>query len=667
MKDEGLVSSCCGDLGNVFRSEGRYKDAEQLFSKHDKYALSRGDIYGLAIASGNIGFLKFYNRKEFDDSVECQFIEYSLAEQVGDFARMGMAFNKIGKLLYQSGLQQRSRGDVQYRPSVVHAGRPMLLAREWRGGKFKEALVLADASRGRTLAEIVRKRLSGCSDISSGEETVTLNEEFIVESFDNLVRVSCELSTTLVFYFMVKEFDQSWHGLETKVEVNDESIVSLRRSLGQKSQKEEVAKILRSCGEQKKVFREAQRHFAPLKGEEVLSSLEGFEHEFATAECPEEDPQDNSNTQSQMEKDKSSFTTSEESIQHPLSTSVFSHSCAYSKSDKAKSKISIASKPSGNPIDEEAMTTSLGGSGAPSPGLEHDITIKPSGEESNSSVEGNNNIEEENGEQFPVKNNPELDPWIPMLSQLHKILIEPDIDFLPRKEETRRVTFIPQDFLLKVPFAALQRYSRSHYFMEDFIISTSPAVHFLDLACASRETVQETTAPQELTLLAVGNPIMPFEELPQLPSEELEVRMIKQIINSPMSEILIGSQAQKTESGLECNGILTAEEVMGLELNANLVVLSCCENGLGKVTGDGLLGLSRAFLADGAACVIVTLWKIDDGPASELMMSFHREYKASRDAAVSLERSMKILKSKEDTRSPQHWAAFSIIVQVLLV
>ena len=77
-------------------------------------------------------------------------------------------------------------------------------------GKFKEALVLADASRGRTLAEIVRKRLSGRSDTSSGEETVTLNKEFIVESFNNLARVSRELSTTLVFYSMVKEFDQSW-------------------------------------------------------------------------------------------------------------------------------------------------------------------------------------------------------------------------------------------------------------------------------------------------------------------------------------------------------------------------------------------------------------------------------------------------------------------------
>ena len=42
--------------------------------------------------------MKFYNPKEFDDSVVYQVVEYSLAEQVGDFARMGMAFNKISKL-----------------------------------------------------------------------------------------------------------------------------------------------------------------------------------------------------------------------------------------------------------------------------------------------------------------------------------------------------------------------------------------------------------------------------------------------------------------------------------------------------------------------------------------------------------------------------------------
>ncbi|KAJ7378659.1 hypothetical protein OS493_021961 [Desmophyllum pertusum] len=297
------------------------------------------------------------------------------------------------------------------------------------------------------------------------------------------------------------------------------------------------------------------------------------------------------------------------------------------------------------------------------------------------------------------QSDPELDPWRPMLSQLHEVLIKPIVKFLPTKDENPRVTFIPQGFLLKVPFAALQGDARDHYIMQDFVISTSPAIHFLELACASRESAEHTTPTLELSLLAVGNPIMPYEELPQLPSAEHEVRMINEIINSPDSEVLIGERAKKSDvirampkhnilhfathaiiddtdshgdfsmkgliflakSGLECNGTLTAEEVRGMELNAELVVLSCCDTGLGKVTGDGVLGLSRAFMAAGAACVIVTLWKIDDKSASELMTSFYREYKASRDAAVALQKAMKILQSNEDTRSPRHWAAFSIV------
>jgi len=59
--------------------------------------------------------------------------------------------------------------------------------------------------------------------------------------------------------------------------------------------------------------------------------------------------------------------------------------------------------------------------------------------------------------------------------------------------------------------------------------------------------------------------------------------------------------------------------------------------------------------------VIKTLWKIDDQSASELMAAFYQEYKSSRDAASSLQRAMNILQSKDDTKSPQHWGAFSIV------
>ena len=222
---------------------------------------------------------------------------------------------------------------------------------------------------------------------------------------------------------------------------------------------------------------------------------------------------------------------------------------------------------------------------------------------------------------------PELAPWRPMLNQLHKILIEPIADFLPRSDKNPRITFIPQDFLLKVPFAALQGTTEHRYVIEDFVISTSPAIHFLELACASRNRPQKKKS-LDISLLAVGNPTMPFAELPQLPSAQHEVRMISEIVNSGDSELFIGAQAKKKDvvaamprhkilhfathaiiddsdshgdfsmkglvvlakSGNDCNGLLTAEEVRSMELNAELVVLSCCDTGLGKVTGDGVLG-----------------------------------------------------------------------------
>jgi len=250
--------------------------------------------------------------------------------------------------------------------------------------------------------------------------------------------------------------------------------------------------------------------------------------------------------------------------------------------------------------------------------------------------------------------------------------------------------------LLKVPFSALQGATEQRYVIEDFVISTSPSIHFLELAFS---VSREKNTALDFSLLAVGNPKMPFEELPQLPSAQHEVRMISEIVNSEDSEVFIGARATKenvvaampkhdilhfathaviddsdshgdfnmkglivlAKSGNECNGLLTAEEVRRMDLKAGLVVLSCCDTGLGKVTGDGVLGLSRAFLAAGASCVIVTLWKIDDRSASELMTSFYREYKTTHNAAVSLQKAMKMLQAKKDTRSPRHWAAFSIV------
>ena len=82
--------------------------------------------------------------------------------------------------------------------------------------------------------------------------------------------------------------------------------------------------------------------------------------------------------------------------------------------------------------------------------------------------------------------------------------------------------------------------------------------------------------------------------------------------------------------------MLTTAAVYGLHLHTKLVVLSACSTGRGQITGDGVAGLSRAFLYAGTASVMTTLWDVVDEPTASLMPRFYDglEKGASRSAAL---------------------------------
>jgi CHAT domain-containing protein len=107
------------------------------------------------------------------------------------------------------------------------------------------------------------------------------------------------------------------------------------------------------------------------------------------------------------------------------------------------------------------------------------------------------------------------------------------------------------------------------------------------------------------------------------------------------------------------NSFLTAKEIINLKLNAELVVLSACDTGQGKLTGDGVIGLSRAFIAAGTPSVIVSLWTVGDESTSYLMQQFYQNRQNSKDNAQALRQAM--LTTMKQYPEPSQWAAFTLI------
>jgi CHAT domain-containing protein len=107
------------------------------------------------------------------------------------------------------------------------------------------------------------------------------------------------------------------------------------------------------------------------------------------------------------------------------------------------------------------------------------------------------------------------------------------------------------------------------------------------------------------------------------------------------------------------DGLLTAAEILELDLKADLVVLSACDTGLGTITGDGVIGLSRSLIAAGTPSVIVSLWSIPDAPTADLMTEFYRQRQQGKDKAQALRQAM--LTTMETHPNPGDWAAFTLI------
>lgn len=290
------------------------------------------------------------------------------------------------------------------------------------------------------------------------------------------------------------------------------------------------------------------------------------------------------------------------------------------------------------------------------------------------------------------------------LKALHQVLIHPIQELLPSNPEDRLI-FMPQGSLFLIPFPSLIDDDGS-YLIQHHTVLTAPSIQTLDLTYEqSRQPIELATALRPQDFLVVGNPVMPElwnprqEEAIQLASLEWAEQEALEIANLFKTEALIGNAASEEsvkeritnarivhlathglleyghpqESGVRDtpgaialspstghDGLLTAAEILNeLTLKADLVVVSACDTGLGDITGDGVVGLSRSLMAAGAPNVLVSLWAVPDAPTSDLMINFYQTLKSDWNKPQALRQAMLNMIKKDP--DPSGWAAFTLI------
>ena len=110
------------------------------------------------------------------------------------------------------------------------------------------------------------------------------------------------------------------------------------------------------------------------------------------------------------------------------------------------------------------------------------------------------------------------------------------------------------------------------------------------------------------------------------------------------------------------DGLLQMSEIYGLGLKANLVVLSACQTALGReITGEGLIGLSRAFFYAGARSVVATLWNLNDRFAAEFVERFYRELNQGISTEEALRRAKVAYVNHPRYSHPFYWSSLVML------
>lgn len=212
---------------------------------------------------------------------------------------------------------------------------------------------------------------------------------------------------------------------------------------------------------------------------------------------------------------------------------------------------------------------------------------------------------------------------------------------------------------------------------------------------------EKSTEPSTISSVMLCAPVTfpPKDKLNDLPATESEVNTISKLFQDKniSSKIYLNAQANETviksgtlkdyslvhfathgvvdenspelsriylQSDSEAeDGNLFAGEIYNLELNAELVALSACQTGLGKISkGEGVIGLSRALVYAGAKSIIVSFWSVADQSTAELMTDFYKQLLNNPNVNYSQNlRQAKLNLLKGEYAAPYYWAPFILI------
>ena len=267
------------------------------------------------------------------------------------------------------------------------------------------------------------------------------------------------------------------------------------------------------------------------------------------------------------------------------------------------------------------------------------------------------------------------------LYQWYNDIFAPIADLVHRQD----IIIIPEGEDFMVPFCALCDHN-DKFLSETFRIRLIPSLTALRMIQDSPEDYHSVTGA-----LIVGNPSVPPQtKLPSLPEARREALEIAELLGvSPTvgdeatkkhvlqrirevslihiaahgdperGEIALASSFPSRRSPRKDDFMLTMEDVAKVGTRAKLVVLSCCHSGKGQIMkSEGVVGISRAFLAAGARSVLATLWAVDDRATKEFMIRFYGHLKRDKlSASEALHQTMKWMRDSERYRVNE-WAPF---------